>query len=166
MDGGAWWATVHGVAKRRTRLSRFTTINAGTVAARGIFLVAFIRTLVIVMDTSVGVNAIVVMVGIVASAAVAIDAAVVVMQVGIVTVAAVLIVAALGVAVAKSTVVVKGVSTAVASGILMLPVVPFAVAYVVAGAIIVATVAIGMVVLGRTVVAVAEVQTMRSVEWQ
>ena len=24
MDGGAWWATVHGVAKRRTRLSDFT----------------------------------------------------------------------------------------------------------------------------------------------
>ena len=57
MDGGAWWATVHGVAKRWTRLSRFTTTNAGTVAARGIFLVAFIRTLVIVMVTSVGVNA-------------------------------------------------------------------------------------------------------------
>ena len=24
MDGGAWWAAVHGVAKRRTRLSDFT----------------------------------------------------------------------------------------------------------------------------------------------
>ena len=24
MDGGAWWATVHGVAKRQTRLSDFT----------------------------------------------------------------------------------------------------------------------------------------------
>ena len=24
MDEGAWWATVHGVAKRRTRLSNFT----------------------------------------------------------------------------------------------------------------------------------------------
>ena len=24
MDGGAWWATVHGVAKNRTRLSDFT----------------------------------------------------------------------------------------------------------------------------------------------
>ena len=24
MDGGAWWATVHGVAKRRTQLSNFT----------------------------------------------------------------------------------------------------------------------------------------------
>ena len=25
MDGGAWWAAVHGVAKSRTRLSDFTT---------------------------------------------------------------------------------------------------------------------------------------------
>ena len=24
MDGGTWWATVHGVAKSRTRLSQFT----------------------------------------------------------------------------------------------------------------------------------------------
>ena len=24
MDGGAWWATVHGVAKSRTRLGNFT----------------------------------------------------------------------------------------------------------------------------------------------
>ena len=24
MDGGAWWATVHGVAKSRTQLSDFT----------------------------------------------------------------------------------------------------------------------------------------------
>ena len=24
MDGGAWWATVHGVAKGRTQLSNFT----------------------------------------------------------------------------------------------------------------------------------------------
>ena len=24
MDGGAWWAAVHGVAKSRTRLSEFT----------------------------------------------------------------------------------------------------------------------------------------------
>ena len=24
MDGGAWWATVHGVTKNRTRLSDFT----------------------------------------------------------------------------------------------------------------------------------------------
>ena len=25
MGGGAWWATVHGVAKSRTRLSNFTS---------------------------------------------------------------------------------------------------------------------------------------------
>ena len=24
MDGGAWWAAIHGVAKRRTQLSNFT----------------------------------------------------------------------------------------------------------------------------------------------
>ena len=27
MDGGAWWATVHGVAKSRTRLSNFTSLH-------------------------------------------------------------------------------------------------------------------------------------------
>ena len=27
MDGGAWWATVHGVAKSRTRLSDFTNFH-------------------------------------------------------------------------------------------------------------------------------------------
>ena len=27
MDGGAWQATVHGVAKSRTRLSNFTLFN-------------------------------------------------------------------------------------------------------------------------------------------
>ena len=26
-DGGAWWATVHGVAKSRTRLSDFTSLH-------------------------------------------------------------------------------------------------------------------------------------------
>ena len=26
MDGGAWWAAVHGVAKRRARLSDFTSL--------------------------------------------------------------------------------------------------------------------------------------------
>ena len=26
MDGGAWWATVHGVTKSRTRLSNFTSL--------------------------------------------------------------------------------------------------------------------------------------------
>ena len=29
MDGGAWWAIVHGVAKSRTRLSNFTTLLLG-----------------------------------------------------------------------------------------------------------------------------------------
>ena len=28
MDGGAWWATVHGVAKSRTRLNDFTSLIA------------------------------------------------------------------------------------------------------------------------------------------
>ena len=28
MDGGAWWATVHGVAKSRTRLSDFTSLKS------------------------------------------------------------------------------------------------------------------------------------------
>ena len=27
MDGAAWWATVHGVAKSRTRLSDFTSLH-------------------------------------------------------------------------------------------------------------------------------------------
>ena len=27
MDGGAWWAAVHGIAKSRTRLSRFTFMH-------------------------------------------------------------------------------------------------------------------------------------------
>ena len=27
MDGGAWWAVVHGVAKSRTRLSAFTFMH-------------------------------------------------------------------------------------------------------------------------------------------
>ena len=27
MDGGAWWATVHGVAKSQTRLSYFTSLH-------------------------------------------------------------------------------------------------------------------------------------------
>ena len=27
MDGGAWWATVHRVAKSRTRLSNFTSLQ-------------------------------------------------------------------------------------------------------------------------------------------
>ena len=32
MDGGAWWATVHGVAKSRTRLSDFTSLELVNLA--------------------------------------------------------------------------------------------------------------------------------------
>ena len=37
MDGGAWWATVHGVAKSRTQLSdlTFTFIQVGKVSSQG-----------------------------------------------------------------------------------------------------------------------------------
>ena len=28
MDGGAWWATIHGIRKSQTRLSDFTTLMA------------------------------------------------------------------------------------------------------------------------------------------
>ena len=40
MDGGAWWATVHGVAKSRTQLSDFTfTLGFSAVYAfQGHFL--------------------------------------------------------------------------------------------------------------------------------
>ena len=59
------------------------TTNAVAVAARGMFLVAFISTLVIVMVTTVGANAIVVVVVvIVVSVAVAIDEVVVVIGSG------------------------------------------------------------------------------------
>ena len=53
MDGGAWQATVRGVAKGWRRLSHFpTTTNAVTVVARVISSVASISTLVIVMVTT------------------------------------------------------------------------------------------------------------------
>ena len=35
MDGGAWWATVHGVAKNRTRLSNFTFIDLWVIKNTG-----------------------------------------------------------------------------------------------------------------------------------
>ena len=35
MDGGAWWATVHGVAKCRTRLSDFTLLRARSGLCNG-----------------------------------------------------------------------------------------------------------------------------------
>ena len=38
MDGGAWWATVHGVAKSRTRLSNFTSL--------GIFILFLISSVI------------------------------------------------------------------------------------------------------------------------
>ena len=31
MDGGAWWATVHGVAKSQTRLSDLTNLTLATI---------------------------------------------------------------------------------------------------------------------------------------
>ena len=34
-DRGAWWATVHGVAKSRTQLSDFTFTSPGTVLLKG-----------------------------------------------------------------------------------------------------------------------------------
>ena len=34
MDGGAWWATVHGVAKSRTRLSDFTSLSLSLAPKR------------------------------------------------------------------------------------------------------------------------------------
>ena len=41
MDGGAWWATVHGVAKSQTRLSDFTfTFSTCSKQALGLLLVA------------------------------------------------------------------------------------------------------------------------------
>ena len=39
MDGGAWWATVHGVAKSQTQLSNFThslTLKVATKIAGGL----------------------------------------------------------------------------------------------------------------------------------
>ena len=34
MDGGAWWAAVHGVAKSRTRLSDFTSLHFNVILAQ------------------------------------------------------------------------------------------------------------------------------------
>ena len=34
MDGGAWWATVHGVAKSRTRLNDFTSLIVAKMVAQ------------------------------------------------------------------------------------------------------------------------------------
>ena len=51
MDGGAWWATVHGVSRSRTRLSEFTftfkdTQYQNTDNQMG--LVSFLRRLVLI----------------------------------------------------------------------------------------------------------------------
>ena len=35
MDGGAWWATVHGVAKSRTRLSDLTFLSLSVFKVAG-----------------------------------------------------------------------------------------------------------------------------------
>ena len=46
MDGGAWWAIVHGVAKSRTRLSDFTfTFNNKDRYVELIYCVAIIQFL-------------------------------------------------------------------------------------------------------------------------
>ena len=53
MDGGAWWATVHGVAKSRTRLSDFT-LTFGIYMKTGIFNNIFLpvaAAVVGIMDT-------------------------------------------------------------------------------------------------------------------
>ena len=44
MDGGAWWATVHGVAKSRTRLSGFTHSLTHSISSKG-----FLPTVVDIM---------------------------------------------------------------------------------------------------------------------
>ena len=36
MDRGAWWATVHGVAKSQTQLSDLTNLTRGTTGCTGI----------------------------------------------------------------------------------------------------------------------------------
>ena len=38
MDGGAWWATVRGVAKSQTQLSDFTFTFTATITVRLIIL--------------------------------------------------------------------------------------------------------------------------------
>ena len=42
MDGGAWWATVHGVAKSRTRLSNFTnSLNGSLLNLQRFYILAY-----------------------------------------------------------------------------------------------------------------------------
>ena len=48
MDGGAWWAEVHGVAKSRTRLNNFTffckrlAIQFGVIVTEGRIVVSLL----------------------------------------------------------------------------------------------------------------------------
>ena len=50
MDGGAWWATVHGMAKSRTRLSDFTitTLIAGKIKKEDYFSLACLQAIIII----------------------------------------------------------------------------------------------------------------------
>ena len=41
MDRGAWWATVHGVSKSRTRLKRLSTHARTRVAAHSVLFLFF-----------------------------------------------------------------------------------------------------------------------------
>ena len=41
MDGGAWWATVHRVAKSQTRLSDFTSLHFTSLHFTSVFLPTF-----------------------------------------------------------------------------------------------------------------------------
>ena len=59
MDGGAWWATVHGIAKSWTRLSNFTftslhslLINTYLHVLNGSFTRARIISLIFLPDVS------------------------------------------------------------------------------------------------------------------
>ena len=49
MDGGAWWATVHGVAKSQTRLSDFTSLQwffSIKISVQTIYLLTFLLEVV------------------------------------------------------------------------------------------------------------------------
>ena len=48
MDGGAWWATVHGVAKSRTRLSNFTH-SLHSLSAIRVVSSAYLRLLIFLL---------------------------------------------------------------------------------------------------------------------
>ena len=46
MDGGAWWASVHGVAKSRTRLSDFISLSLHSLSAIKVVSSAYLRLLI------------------------------------------------------------------------------------------------------------------------